>query len=195
MAETYVVSGSDPRVEQVAEALRGAGCEVVVVGDATQLASALADRTEGSLNGYVQLPTSVSAEGPSVISRVRGFLQGGLLTRFDAAEAVLPSLADDARVVLVSGNTAGEGSSLPDDRAARIALLEVLAHAVRAAKAPAKVRVRVADHSPSAQQIADMVRTGTVPVRDSAAGLTERTADLSYEDWRAEVMGAATVEV
>ncbi len=195
MSDTYVVSGSDTRGQQVAEALRAADCEVVLVEDAAQVGGALADRAEGSVAGYVQLPVSVSAEGPSVISRVRGFLQGGLLLRFDAAEAVLPSLADDARVVLVAGNTAVEGSTLPDDRAARLALLEVLAHAVRAAKAPVKVRVRVADHSPSAEQIAQMVLTGAAPVSRTVADLHERAADLSYEDWRAEVMGAATVEV
>lgn len=194
VTRVVLLSGSDQRVAAVADALRAAGAEVVAVDDPQRLAEVLSELPAGQLQGYVQLPVRLVLEGSSVVERVRGFLEGGLLSRFDAVRAVLPALADDARVVLVAGNTSGEGKELPDDRSARLALLEVLAHAIRADTAAARVRVQVLDHR-SPAEIAEAVLRAASPVPKDVADLRRREVDMSYDDWRTEVLGMATVEV
>jgi hypothetical protein len=193
MTRRVLVSGSDERVREVADALREAGADVVVV-DLPALPGVVASLPAGSLQGYVQLPVSVPLEGASVVQRVRGFLEGGLLARFDAVQAVLPALAADARVLLVAGNTATAGRDLPDDRAARVALLEVLSHAIRADRAASPVRVHVLDQRPAAE-LAEVVLRSSVPASPQVADLRRREVEMSYDDWRTEVLGMATVEV
>jgi hypothetical protein len=192
MASRALVSGSDERVEQVAQALRDAGADVVTVDDLGRLAEIAQGLEPGSLSCYVQLPVAVQVSGECVVHRVRTFLEGGLLARFDTAAAVLPALSDEAVVVLVGGNTTPEGDSLPDDAAARRSLLNVLAHALRADRAPGRLRVRVLDGGSGPDAIA-AAGFGTSPSRGTK--LREQQSDLSYEDWRAEVMGMATVQV
>lgn len=194
MARKVLVSGSDQRVGELAEALREAGAEVLAVDDLERLGATVAELPAGSLDGYVQLPVTVSLSGDSVVRRVRCFLEGGLLSRFDAVQAVLPALADEARVLLVAGNTATVGQEMPDDRAARLALLEVLSHALRADKAPAHLRVHVLEQRPPGD-LAQTVLGTQAPVRPALADLQQREVDMSYDDWRTEVLGMATVEV
>lgn len=190
-----LVSGCDDRVTQVAAALRDSGAEVVMVQDPAQLAETAAQLEPGSLSYYVQLPVTIDVSGATLVGRVRTFLQRGLLARFDAADAVLPALRDDATVVLVSGNTAVEGGSMPDDAAARFALLNVLAHAVRAEKAPGVVRVRILPADTPATEVATVAVQHDHSVPAALVELRAREDELSYEDWRAEVMGMATVQV
>jgi len=198
MAATVLVTGSPERVEQVVTALRAAGAEAVGRTDLDRLDAELAAFAPGSLAGYVQLPVSLQVTGETVVSRVRGFLESGLLSRFRLAEAVLPALSADSRVLLVAGHTPVDRST-PDDQAARVAFLEVLAHAIRADLAPAKVRVRVLDHR---QPPADIARLALAEPPAPAPGrwpeqrnLAEREAELSYQDWRTEVLGLARIEV
>ena len=115
-----------------------------------------------------------------------------MLSRFRAAATVLPALASDATVMLVGGQTNVDVDA-PDDADARAAMLRVLAHALRAERAPERLTVRVADSSWTAEQIAAKI-TGTGP-----KGAGEQTADdaaigKAYADWRAEVVGMARVE-
>ncbi len=195
MADKALVSGCDERVEQVAEALRRLGSEVVVVDDPARVRSATEGLEPGSLATYVQLPISIEVDEPTVVGRVRAFLQRGLLARFDAAEAVLPALRPEATVVLVSGNTSTEGGALPDDAAARFALLDVLAHALRADKAPGRLKVRVVHGDAQADDVAAVALRGAEAPKPGTTSLRGRENDLSYEDWRVEVMGLATVQV
>ncbi len=195
MTERALVSGCDQRVEQVAAALRALGAEVTVADDPARVPEVAAQLEADTLACFVQLPVRVDVAESTVVGRVRTFLQRGLLTRFSAAEAVLPALRPDATVVLVSGNTAVEGGSLPDDASARVALLEVLAHALRADKAPCKLRVRVVHADVEAEDVAAVALRGAAVPTPGTATLRAREADLSYEDWRVEVMGLATVQV
>jgi hypothetical protein len=195
MGSKALVSGCDERAEQVAQALREGGADVSVVDDPARLQEIAARLEPGTLSCYVQLPVYVDVSGATLVGRVRTFLQKGLLARFDAADAVLPALRDDATVVLVSGNTAVEGGSMPDDAAARFALLNVLAHAVRAEKAPGVVRVRMVEADTPPEQIAGVALRGEPVRRSAVAQVQQREAEMSYEDWRAEVMGLATVQV
>lgn len=194
MTRTVLVSGNDSRVAAVAAAVRQAGVEVLTVDDPQRLADAVAGLAPGSLSGYVQLPVRLQLEGSSVVGRVRSFLEGGLLARFDGICTVLPLLAEGARVLLVAGTTTSDGKDLPDDRSARFALLEVLAHALRAEVAPRGLRVQVLDQR-SPDELAAAVLRAATPVPPEVADLRRREGELSYDDWRTEVLGLATVEV
>lgn len=195
MTGKVLVSGCDERVTQVAAALREGDAEVVTIDDPTRLRDVVADLGPGSLSHYVQLPISVDVSGSTVIGRVRTFLEKGLLARFDAADAVLPVLQEDATVVLVSGTTAVNSGTMPDDSAARFALLNVLAHAIRAEKAPGMIRVRMVEADTAPADIAAVTLRGERPRARMTAMLQVREAEMSYQDWRIEVMGLATVQV
>lgn len=193
MGSTVAVTGAAEQVAAVSAALRNAGAEVIAVDDLGSLGAAVAGLTPGSLDCYVQLPVHVAARGKAVIDRVRNFLEDGLLARFTAASTILPAMSDGGRVVLVGGNTPVEASA-PDDQSARLALLDVLAHAIQADKSATRVGVRILPHNDSAEHIAS-VALGGKPTRDQAlAELRAREPEMSFDDWRVEVMGLVNGE-
>jgi hypothetical protein len=195
VATTALVTGSAERVGPVVDALQAAGASAVGVSELDRLDAELAAIPAGSLDCYIQLPLTLRPGGATVVSRVTDFLESGLLRRFHLVQAVLPALANDGRVLLVTGHTPVDASA-PDDQAARIAFLDVLAHAIRADRAPAKVRVRVLDHRQPAAEIARLALTGEPVQRPTAERrAAERETELSYQDWRTEILGLATVEV
>lgn len=177
----------------MSEALRDAGAEVTPVDDLAKLDAAVAGIAPGSLDCYVQLPVHVAARGMAVIDRVRNFLEDGLLARFTAASTILPAMSEGGRVVLVGGNTPVEASA-PDDQSARLALLDVLAHAIQADSSATRIRVRVLPHDEPAEQIA-AVALGGKPTREQGlAELRAREPEMSFDDWRVEVMGLVNGE-
>ena len=188
MGSTVVVTGAAAQVAAVSTALREAGAEVIAVDDLRQLDAAVAGISPGSLDCYVQLPVHVAARGHAVIDRVRNFLEDGLLARFSAASTILPAMSEGGRVVLVGGHTPVEASA-PDDQSARLALLDVLAHAIQADSSATRIGVRVLPHDEPAEHIADIALGGR-PTRDQAlAELRAREPEMSFDDWRVEVMG------
>ncbi|HZW44512.1 MAG TPA: hypothetical protein VFF32_09010 [Dermatophilaceae bacterium] len=188
MGSTVAVTGATEQVAAVSAALRKAGAEVIAVDDLGALGAAVAGIAPGSLDCYVQLPVHVEPRGDDVIDRVRNFLEDGLLARFTAASTILPALSDDGRVILVGGNTPGEASA-PDDQSARLALLDVLAHAIQADTSTTRIRIRRLPNTESAEQIAT-VALGGEPTREEAlADLQSRGPKMSFEDLRIEVMG------
>jgi hypothetical protein len=194
LATRVLVTGSVERIDGVAAALRGADTEVMTVTDLGRLGDEVAALPPGSIDCYIQLPVTLRPSGETTVSRVRDFLDKGLVTRFRLAETVLPGLSDEGRVVLVGGHTPGEGGAL-DDQAARLALLHVLAHAIRADKAPAKVRVRVVPHEQDPAEIARLVLTWQPAAsRPSDLRAALREENISYQDWRTEVMGLVSIE-
>ena len=189
---TVVVTGGGQRLDDVVAAVEAAGAEVVRVEDPATLGDAVAGR---SVDGYVQLPVSITPSEGSLVARVERFLTEGLLSRFRAAAAVLPSLAAGARIVLVSGQTAVDADA-PDDREARVALMRVLAHALRAERAPERLTVRTADRSWTPEQIAaDVVGSAARSASpQQTLASSEDAIGQAYADWRAEVMGLVRVE-
>lgn len=188
MGSTVVVTGAAAQVAAVSTALREAGAEVIAVDDLRQLDAAVAGISPGSLDCYVQLPVHVAARGDAVIDRVRNFLEDGLLARFSAASTILPAMSEGGRVVLVGGHTPVEATA-PDDQSARLALLDVLAHAIQADSSATRIGVRVMPHDEPAEHIAD-IALGGKPTRDQAlAELRAREPEMSFDDWRVEVMG------
>ena len=126
VVSTVLVTGASERVAKMSSALRKAGAEVIAVDDLGKLDAALAGLPPGSLDRYIQMPVHVAVRGETVVERVRHFLEDGLPARFAAASTILPAMSDEARVVLVGGNTFVEASA-PDDHSARLGLLKVLA--------------------------------------------------------------------
>lgn len=188
-----VVTGAAQRVAAVSAALKNAGAEVTAVDDLRGLEAVLEGIKPGSLDCYVQLPVQVAARGKTVIERVRNFLEDGLISRFTASSTILPSMSDGGRVVLVGGNTPVEATA-PDDQSARLALLDVLAHAIQADKSATRIRVRVLPHDESAEHVA-AVALGGEPTREQAlASLRAREPEMSFADWRIEVMGLVNGE-
>lgn len=193
MGSTVVVTGAAEQVAAVSAALRNAGAEVIAVDDLGELDAAVAGIAPGSLGCYVQLPVHVAARGKAVIERVRNFLEDGLLARFTAASTILPAMSDGGRVVLVGGNTPVEASA-PDDQSARLALLDVLAHAIQADAATTRIRIRRLPNTESAEHIAT-VALGGEPTREEAlADLRAREPKMSFDDLRIEVMGLVNGE-
>ncbi len=183
-----LISGAEQATQPVRAALERSGSTVL---------QADADPGEKA-DAYVQLPTLLPVDGPSpgdsLVDRVGRFLADGLLTRFRSAAAVLPLLREGATVVLVAGNTPVPGTGV-DDQAARGSLLRVLAHALRAEHAPGRLRVRVLDHGSSPDVIA-RCSAGEDVVTSSPSGPPAGSSDvdMSYADWRTEILGLAQVE-
>ena len=190
---TVLVTGSPEAVEPVLAAVRAAGSDGVGLTADTDLVEELRKLEPGSVECYVQLPVGIAPEGDTAVSRVHSFLEQGLLTRFRLVDAVLPALSDHASVILVGGHTLVEQQA-PDDLGARKALLTVLAHAVRADRAPVATRVRVLDHTNTASEIADLAVTGRGPSQEQRSARSVE-AVRAYEDWRTELFGMARAEI
>jgi hypothetical protein len=186
MTKLALITGSPERVAALRDSFESSGVDTVTLAD-------LRPET-APLDYYVQLGQSVPARGDTVVRRVHAFLNDGLLERFLAAERVIPLLAPTAAVILVAGNLPAEVAA-PDDRAARLALLRVLAHAVRADLAPARIRVRVVSGGRSDAEIVAYALSGAKdPAVESSPSDEEATTGRTYEDWRIAVLGLAQVE-
>jgi hypothetical protein len=182
-----LITGSPDRVAALSKLFERAGDEPVTLA---QLGPGA-----GAIDRFVQLGVSVQARGDTVVRRVHSFLNDGLLERFVAVERVLPLLADGATVLLVAGNLPAEAAA-PDDRAARLLLLRVLGHAIRADLAPNRVRVRVISGDRTDEDIVDFALSGAKdPLTEVPTVPDMQVSDTSYEDWRTQVMGMVRVEV
>lgn len=188
-----LVTGSQDRVAAVAAELEGNGVDVVT-------ATGVADLDGADLSGldqYIQLPVSVDPEGDNLVGRVRSFLSAGLLTRYALTERVVASLNPGARVVVVSGSAVRGNIALPDDKNSRLALLHVLAHAVRAETGDRNVEVTVVSGDrDNADIVAHAIASG--PGSGVESAIHEPSGAVTakqYEDWRTEVMGIATGHV
>lgn len=193
MRSTALVIGSPQRVSSVSTALKAAGFDVTAVSDHDRLADTCAALGPGSLDCYVQLPGEISPSGETVVERFRDFLRLGLLHRFDAAGQVLPLLREGGMVVLVAGNHP-PGTSTPDDQAARVSLLRVLAHAVLAERADAGVRATVVEHGRTPAEVAELARHGGADRLRIIAEYVETAPEMSYADWRLQVLEMASME-
>ncbi len=181
-----LITGSTDRVEALSKAFEQTGAETVTLADLGPDCAAI--------DCYVQLGFTVPARGDTVVRRVRSFLSDGLIERFAIVERVLPLLADPATALLVTGNQSSEAAA-PDDRAARLMILHVLAHAIRADRAPQRIRVRVISDERSDAELVEFATTGAKDPLTTPPGTAEESVGaLDYQDWRAEVMGLFQVE-
>jgi hypothetical protein len=183
----YLVSGIADLVSDVAAVLREHGAEVVEVDDIDDVPRACADAGAGAFDGYVQLPASFTVEGDTAVSRVHHFFAQGVLARFPAVAAALPSLTPEARITFVTGVLPGDVST-EDDVAARSALLRILARAARA-DAGDRLRVCTLGSGSTAKDIA-LTALG----RNPDTGSFTTAPDESYSEWRIELLGMMWAE-
>jgi hypothetical protein len=184
-----LITGSPKRVESLAKCF-------ATSSDVEQVTLADLDPGSAPIDYYVQLGVLVPARGDTVVRRVQSFLNDGLLERFALAEQVLPLLAADAVMLLVAGNTTTEVAA-PDDHSARLALLRVLAHAVRADSASSRIRVRVITSERTDDEIAEFALTGAKDPDVGTSQLTQHPGapEENYPDWRIQIMGLAQIEM
>jgi hypothetical protein len=185
VAKRVLITGSPDRVAVLAKGFERAGDEPVSLDELRAGA--------GAVDRYVQLGTTVPARGETVVRRVHSFLSDGLLERFTLAEGILPLLAEEATVLLVGGNSAE--TAVPDDQAARLMMLRVLAHAIRADSGPKRIRVRVISGERSDEEVLQFALSGAKDPHVELPRLDAHDLASSYEDWRIQVLGMAQVEV
>jgi hypothetical protein len=190
MGHIGLLSGSADRAQRLAELLRDAGADPVIITDPAALPGELAS---DGVDFYIQLPITIHPDGDTAVARVGSFLSAGLLARFRAVDRVLPVLAPGATVVLVSGNTPDE-MSLPDDQHSRLALLHLLAHAARAELATKHVEVKVVSSRRSDQEIVHYALGGGDDAQHHPDLQDRAKAATAYQDWRTEVMGLVGID-
>jgi hypothetical protein len=184
-----LVSGAAGHVSEVAQALRARGADVVEVTDIGDVPATCAAAGPRAFGSYVQLPASFEVKGDTAVRRVHHFYAEGVLARFTALAAALPSLTPAARLTFVLGTLPADAAT-SDDREARRALTRVLAHAARADTPDGHLTVRVLDAGAVPDEIAQ-VAIGLDPARQE---LMDRLAGLSYADWRVELLGLVAME-
>lgn len=186
-----LLSGSADRAQRLAQLLKDAGADAVIITDPTALPG---EPSSDGVDFYIQLPVTIHPAGDTAVARVGSFLSAGLLARFSAVDRVLPVLAPGATVVLVSGNTPDE-LSLPDDQQSRLALLHLLAHATRAELATKHVTVKVVSSRRSDQEIVHYALGGDEDAQIQRNPQERSGAATAYQDWRTEVMGLVGIDI
>jgi hypothetical protein len=183
----YLVSGIAELVSDVAAVLREHEAEVVEVDDIDDVPRACAEAGPGAFDGYVQLPASFTVQGDTAVTRVHHFFADGVLARFPAVAAALPSLKPEARLTFVAGVLPRDVST-EDDVAARAALLRILGHAAQA-DASNGLRICTLGSGATAKDIAL-----TAMGRNSDRGAFTTEPDESYDEWRIELLGMMWAE-
>jgi hypothetical protein len=185
----YLVSGISTLVSDVRAVLAEHGAESVGVDHIEDVPAACAEAGPASFDGYIQLPATFSVRGDTAIDVVHHYFRDGVLARFPAMSAALPTLASGARLVFVMG-VLPPPVATEDDVAARAALVRLLGNAARADK-PDGLRVAVLGSASTPKEIA-LTALGRSPEWES---LTEGFSKSSYADWRVELLGMMQAEM
>jgi hypothetical protein len=179
----YLVSGIGSFVADVGAVLTEHGAHYVGVDDIADVPAACAAAGPGAFDGYVQLPATFQVQGDTAVEAVHHYFRDGVLARFPAMAAALPTLVPRAEVVFVMGVLPPEVST-EDDIAARGALVRLLGTAARADK-PDGLRIAVLGSDRTPKEIA-YTALGRHPEWDE---VTAGLASGSYADWRVELLG------
>jgi hypothetical protein len=183
-----LVSGVAALVQSVSDRLRADGADVDEVTKLADVPATCASAGAGVYDAYVQLPSTFQPTGETAIDRVYSFYADGVLARFGAMKAALPSLATPARLVFVMGILPPDVASDQDVHARR-ALTNVLAQAARADRGERPISVRMLDSSADPADIAAEA-LGTAVHRDDLPATY-----FDDDDWRIEMLGLASIEL
>jgi hypothetical protein len=183
----YLVSGIAELVADVAAVLREHNAEVVTVDDIADVPGVCAEAGPEAFDGYVQLPASFTVQGGTAVARVHHFFAEGVLARFPAVLAALPTLKPEARLTFVTGVLPGDLST-ENDVAARAALVRILGQAAQADAANG-LRVCTLGSGASPKEIA-LTALG----RNSYARSFSTASDESYAEWRMELLSVMWAE-
>lgn len=192
VAKTALVTGAAGRTEVVARALRHKGFDVLEASGPAEVARVLDGAPGRVLDVYVQLPVQVDADAATVTAQMEALLQQGILGRFRCAELALSHMGPAARVILVPGNLP-PNLSAPDDREARLGLLRVLAHAMRADRAPDALSVTIASAEHPPESLA-LMASGTEVPHPPPPDYAEMWPEMAYDEWRLAVLDLDTLE-
>ena len=184
-----LISGMAEQATQVGDALRSRAVDVTEVHDLDQISKVCAAAGPESFDSYVQLPATFTVRGETAIARLHHFYAEGVLRRFTVLAAVLPTLRNPGRVTFVLGHLPIDVSTRADQEA-RHALVEELGHAARADAGNGALDVRMLDWGATPHDIA-LVALGKDPFHED---LLNRLSDMSYAEWRVEVLGLVSVE-
>ena len=182
-----LVSGIAELVSDVAAVLREQDAEVVTVDDIADVPGVCADAGPEAFDGYVQLPASFTVQGDTAVARVHHFYAEGVLARFPAVAAALPTLKPEARLTFVTGVLPGDLST-EDDVTARAALVRVLGRAAQADTANG-LRVCTLSSSATPKEIALTALGRNTDTRSFTTASEE-----SYAEWRMELLGVMWAE-
>lgn len=179
-----LVTGSPDRVPDIAIALKSAGFDIVAAGELT--ADETPDLEPNSIDCYVQLPADGPWPAGRAVDGTRAMISHEVLSRFDSAARLLPVLAPNATVLLVTdgpgfGDDGGEATG-PGRRAVRT-LVGVLAETIVRDGRRAGVRATVVDEHRTPDEIAAMAvdRPADQMPWWHYAGVDP---DLGFADWR-----------
>jgi hypothetical protein len=185
----FLISGIAAVGSDVTAALMAEGSTAVRVDDIADVAGVCATAGPGTFAGYIQLPATFTVSGETAVDRVQNFFSDGVLARFSAVGAALPTLADGACITFVLGVLPPEVST-DDDVAARAALVRVLGRAARA-DGPPDLHVSMLGSGVSAREIA-LTALG----RNAEPAMpADDPDDGSYADWRVELLGMISAEM
>ena len=151
MPTNVLVSGAPERIAPVSEVLRAQDCTVVEVDDLANVPAACKEAGENAFDAYVQMPAYFAIQGDTALERLHHFYAKGVLARFPAMNAVVPSLKPGGRVTVVAWPLPAEVAT-DDDIEARRALYRVLAQGAQA-DAGDDLVVRVLGSSTSTEDI------------------------------------------
>src|SRR4051794_18800806 len=182
----YLVSGIAQLVSDVAAVLREHDADVVEVDDLADVPKVCADAGPASFDGYIQLPATFTVQGDTAVERVHHFFDDGVLERFPAVAAALPSLKPGSRLTFVTGVLPADVST-DDDVAARAALVKILGRAAQADAANG-LRVCTVGTGATAKDIA-LTALGRA---SGASSVTTEPDD--YGEWRIELLGMMWAE-
>jgi hypothetical protein len=150
-----------------------------------------------TLDCYVQLPTTdLDRDGVASVAGLRALVANALLARLDILAALAHLIAPAGRLVIVSGDRAG---TVRDVDLGLPGIAGVLAEAVLAGKGAQNVQVTVVGGDRTAADIAAVARGHAPPLRTTTSspgvalgGYAAVSPELSFVDWRQEVLGLAT---
>ena len=188
MPTNVLVSGAPERIAEVAKVLRAQDCTVVEVDDLANVPAACQEAGENAFDAYLQMPAAFQIEGDTALDRLHWFYAKGVLARFPAMKAAIPSLKPGGRVTVVAWPLPAEVAT-DDDIEARRSLYRVLAHGAQA-DAGDDLAVRVLGSSTSAEDV-----VAAALGREHARPTTVETLSaVSYADWRVELLGLVSIE-
>jgi len=188
MPTNVLVSGAPERIAAVSEVLRAHDCTIVEVDDLARVPEACAAAGEAAFDTYLQLPATFRIEGDTAIDRLHHFFVEGVMARFPAMDAAVPTLKPGGRIIMVAWPLPAEVAT-DDDIEARRALYRVLAHGAQA-DAGDDLIVRVLGSSTSPEDIV-LAALGRESMKTASV---ESLSGVSYADWRVELLGLISVE-
>ena len=121
MPTNVLVSGAPERIAPVSKVLRDHDCTVVEVGDLGNVPAACEEAGENAFDAYLQMPAYFAIQGTTALERLHHFYAKGVLARFPAMNAAVPSLKPGGRITIVAWPLPAEVAT-DDDIEARRAL-------------------------------------------------------------------------